>query len=165
MLRIKPITLWMSVVVPNGQLSVNEHVFSFQAAWNGQTDCCRLLLVEGGANVNFVAEYDVTALHLATISGHKPVIRLLLKHGAKETCISDGIITATASEFVQLAGHDAHSPVMDGFVEFMKRKRCRQCGNVADTQACSRCKSVTYCSRECQKKHWKLHKPDCKTAV
>merc|ERR1739848_318675 len=27
---------------------------------------------------------------------------------------------------------------------------------------CSSCQSVRYCSRECQKKHWKTHKVDCK---
>lgn len=27
---------------------------------------------------------------------------------------------------------------------------------------CSRCKSVVYCSKECQKLHWKAHKPICK---
>jgi len=26
---------------------------------------------------------------------------------------------------------------------------------------CSRCKMVRYCSEECQKRHWKLHKMDC----
>ena len=28
---------------------------------------------------------------------------------------------------------------------------------------CSRCKSVFYCSKECQKSHWKAHKPNCKS--
>jgi len=27
---------------------------------------------------------------------------------------------------------------------------------------CGRCKSVSYCSKECQTKHWKEHKIDCK---
>jgi len=29
------------------------------------------------------------------------------------------------------------------------------------TMYCSRCRCVTYCSRECQKAGWKLHKDDC----
>jgi radical SAM protein with 4Fe4S-binding SPASM domain len=27
---------------------------------------------------------------------------------------------------------------------------------------CSACKKVYYCSAECQKAHWKVHKADCK---
>lgn len=27
---------------------------------------------------------------------------------------------------------------------------------------CKRCRLQYYCSRQCQKQHWKLHKPDCK---
>ena len=27
---------------------------------------------------------------------------------------------------------------------------------------CSRCRSVVYCSKDCQKSHWKAHKPNCK---
>jgi hypothetical protein len=30
------------------------------------------------------------------------------------------------------------------------------------TQRCNRCKAAYYCSRECQKRHWKTHKPVCK---
>lgn len=30
---------------------------------------------------------------------------------------------------------------------------------------CARCKQVTYCDGMCQKKHWKQHKPECKTIV
>lgn len=31
----------------------------------------------------------------------------------------------------------------------------------ANLQKCSRCKSVLYCNKECQKLHWKAHKPRC----
>ena len=27
---------------------------------------------------------------------------------------------------------------------------------------CARCKQVHYCNRECQRAHWKTHKPNCK---
>ena len=30
---------------------------------------------------------------------------------------------------------------------------------------CSRCKSVQYCSKDCQRQHWKIHKPECKCAA
>lgn len=35
------------------------------------------------------------------------------------------------------------------------------CGKAAQL-LCSRCKAVRYCSRECQKAHWKEHKKVCK---
>jgi hypothetical protein len=34
--------------------------------------------------------------------------------------------------------------------------------NKNNLKKCSRCESVRYCSAECQKAHWKIHKPDCK---
>ncbi|KAI0039559.1 hypothetical protein FA95DRAFT_1567106 [Auriscalpium vulgare] len=44
-------------------------------------------------------------------------------------------------------------------------KRCAQCG-VTDQERklsnCSVCREVKYCGRECQLKHWKKHKPDCR---
>lgn len=42
--------------------------------------------------------------------------------------------------------------------------KCTNCGQKSSTKimVCSLCKSTQYCSRECQKKHWKNgHKSDC----
>lgn len=36
------------------------------------------------------------------------------------------------------------------------------CYNTENLQACSLCKVVLYCSKECQKRHWKEHKLVCK---
>ncbi|KAH6906689.1 hypothetical protein BKA70DRAFT_1286599 [Coprinopsis sp. MPI-PUGE-AT-0042] len=39
-----------------------------------------------------------------------------------------------------------------------------QCLNRGD-KACSKCRLVSYCSKECQQNHWKLHKSDCKNPL
>jgi len=39
---------------------------------------------------------------------------------------------------------------------------CHCClSNLSTVLTCSRCKNATYCSKECQRKHWKDHKPRC----
>lgn len=48
----------------------------------------------------------------------------------------------------------------DVFEQFMEDPKCANCGKVA-TQRCSKCKNQWYCSRECQIKQWKAHKPLC----
>lgn len=41
---------------------------------------------------------------------------------------------------------------------------CSNCGIAAiELSKCARCKIATYCQPACQKKHWKVHKSDCKT--
>jgi len=39
---------------------------------------------------------------------------------------------------------------------------CPQCGKLATTK-CTACKQVYYCNRDCQRKNWKIHKPECKS--
>lgn len=39
---------------------------------------------------------------------------------------------------------------------------CASCGLTENhVMACSRCKIIKYCSRECQRAHWSLHRGDC----
>ena len=39
---------------------------------------------------------------------------------------------------------------------------CATCKKAAETK-CTNCRNVFYCSKECQKKHWKEHKYECKS--
>lgn len=39
--------------------------------------------------------------------------------------------------------------------------RCSLCSKSDCSKRCSVCKTVYYCSSECQKKHWKIHKHNC----
>ena len=44
-------------------------------------------------------------------------------------------------------------------------KACSYCASlreVTHTSKCGQCHAVRYCNRECQRKHWKFHKPLCK---
>lgn len=39
---------------------------------------------------------------------------------------------------------------------------CAACGEKNPSKKCGNCKGVGYCSRECQKAHWPIHKKTCK---
>ncbi len=39
---------------------------------------------------------------------------------------------------------------------------CVVCGKADHTRACSGCKLTAYCGKDCQKKHWPLHKVVCR---
>jgi MYND finger len=38
---------------------------------------------------------------------------------------------------------------------------CNTCGKTSSLMNCKRCKSVAYCSADCQRLDWKTHKPSC----
>lgn len=38
---------------------------------------------------------------------------------------------------------------------------CYSCGEERETKRCAACQHAHYCSKTCQKQHWKKHKPNC----
>jgi hypothetical protein len=48
----------------------------------------------------------------------------------------------------------------DVYEDFMEDPKCAECGKPAE-QRCSACKNSWYCSRDCQLRQWKAHKPLC----
>lgn len=45
------------------------------------------------------------------------------------------------------------------------KKRCSTCSVIGELMQCKQCKKTYYCSRACQKKDWKRHKPRCEFLV
>ena len=56
-------------------------------------------------------------------------------------------------QLAELYGTSVFEGLLEGF-------HCENCKKDA-TKRCSKCKSVWYCSRECQVQNWKDHKATC----
>jgi len=41
--------------------------------------------------------------------------------------------------------------------------KCETCSSETDLFTCSACKTVYYCSRDCQRQNWRHHRPSCAT--
>lgn len=54
------------------------------------------------------------------------------------------------------------SLVDDDFMGSDRAERCQKCNSQASSlKHCSGCHSVRYCSKDCQRKDWKSHRPNC----
>ena len=49
-----------------------------------------------------------------------------------------------------------------GFHSEPKEQMCNLCNNTGMLKKCSQCGEVHYCGRDCQTKHWPIHKAECK---
>lgn len=61
------------------------------------------------------------------------------------------------------------APCLNSFISYANAKslelrHCGLCGKVAST-TCGACGIIKYCNAVCQKKHWKVHKLECKNSI
>ena len=58
---------------------------------------------------------------------------------------------------------DSETNTKNGTPTTPTKKLCSACGEKSDTlMKCRACKCVWYCDKDCQNKHWKEHKKECK---
>ncbi|XP_065830200.1 histone-lysine N-methyltransferase SMYD3-like isoform X2 [Oscarella lobularis] len=71
-----------------------------------------------------------------------------------------GLLATKAIERGDLVGEE--EPFAFVVIQKHRSKLCHQCANsVQSLSRCSKCKFAYYCSKECQKKAWSLHKLEC----
>merc|ERR1711916_37500 len=122
------------------------------ASYENRCDVVSELLKYEGIQVNVAAAKDgATPLQIASDRGNLEVVELLLNAGAKDP-------RGKARKAAMIKGNLAIITLLDA-------KRCETC-YVAEEglKECTGCRSVVYCSRECQKRDWKAHKRACKAA-
>jgi ankyrin repeat protein len=102
-------------------------------------------LIGKGCNVRAQADDNCTPLHHACKHGSLEVVKVLIENGAD--------IAAEAR--TTLLDCAAHKFLQNTF------KICNKCLSPGILR-CGACKSMLYCSQECQKKDWPDHKVLCK---
>lgn len=138
------------------------------ACSQGYTETPRILL-DHGANVNLQSPVDgATALHHACIGGFLNCAKMLVSRGA-DISIKDGgqMDPLQAVNAVLEEKPTSKSLItLKNFLSTLRtddRGKCANCYKPLDApKRCGKCKSVFYCSGECQKDHWKVHKEACK---
>jgi hypothetical protein len=133
----------------------------FEAAGCGHVAAIRTLH-ELGADINTPNNHGCTPLLAAASKGHQKVVKLLRKLGAD---MNEESIVGSAVDVAQAFGHDAVAEKLSKYTACCAC--CQKKKGTADVKllACSRCLKTYYCSSQCQKQDWKLHKKTCAAAA
>ena len=136
------------------------------ACQNGLVDIVRLLL-EYGADANQVSNHGCapyTPLLAASTYGHDAVVELLREHAA---AVARGLKDEASRAPPETCGSENPERELYSCRRAREKRTCEKCGAVAALSApkllrCAGCHRTRYCSRACQKAHWKnRHREEC----
>lgn len=137
---------------------------------NARVDLARILL-QNGANVNHQDRYGCVPLLGCFQSNQVEAVELLMEFGADVNIPdADGIVP---NNFLLRCGPQVTAAVQkwlrkrSGVEAPMEEKKCDNCGKQplgkdVKLKMCSACRTTWYCSTQCQRQHWKSHKPNCR---
>eukprot|EP00736_Rhodelphis_marinus_P001321 Rmarinus@m.7781 len=112
--------------------------------------------------------HEVQALALRVVSGNKGLPASEKKYFASVVGSGDGSVRGVGLFETLHAYNMKYLPLLpdelqQAYKDSQKEvRRCATCGKYGDDlKRCSRCKGVSYCEMECQKKDWPTHKSEC----
>jgi len=105
----------------------------------------------GSSNVSFVQECDTDCILMCPDNLFKtPAVQWKIGNNLETTMIR-----------VNMLRNHFNSKGMQNETISYNTKSCNNCGKMNNIKLCSRCRSVYYCSVECQRCNWKQHKKNC----
>lgn len=114
--------------------------------------------INHACNANSMVLFSETKAYLLTMCPIKKGQEITITYNTAEDA------TLRKEQLKQTYGFDCTCDLCENgrsFSSWVKETgiQCNQCGQKGNHR-CSRCHGL-YCSQECQKKHWKVHKYDC----
>lgn len=115
------------------------------------------LLLESGADPNLQNRYGTTPIFTAIMQKQLATVDLLMQYGADvEIEEADGrtpmVLLARAGPEVSAVVHKWLRNRAGQTAPLQDKNNCGQCGKEGATLQCSRCRTIRYCSKECQSK-------------
>ncbi|KAL4425269.1 hypothetical protein ABPG75_009285 [Micractinium tetrahymenae] len=126
------------------------------------------ILLEFGADPSAKDRFGTAPLFHAIMSQEEEVALWLLEHGADAAAVDN--------HNVSISNIARYNPTLVAAVQralnegqenagLVGGSACFHCGKQGAKRRCEACRTALYCSRSCQRAHWKAHKPECTGAA
>ena len=117
-----------------------------------------------GASRGFRSPLDAARLRSTVPAGIEPITAMKFPFRAQVLIRTLGLVRVTCrcrgqgQRCVVFHSFD----IVHGFLQALQMDTCARCRRQDQLKLCSRCRTVKYCSKECQISGWKAHKAKCR---